>query len=131
MKPAVDDLNMSMFKDQIFVLLGHNGAGKTTTLNMLTGFGNIHPDEGDVQAFGIDMFNHKYQARQITGVCPQHDSLIFNMTVEENLFWFLGMKGMSNEEIIKYADDNLSKVDLKKKRHDFVTNLSGGQKRKL
>lgn len=48
MRPAVDDLSMSMFKDQIFVLLGHNGAGKTTTISMLTGFGGIHPDEGQV-----------------------------------------------------------------------------------
>jgi ABC-type multidrug transport system ATPase subunit len=53
------------------------------------------------------------------------------MTVEENLYWFLGMKGMENDEIVKYADQMLPKVDLKKKRHDFVVNLSGGQKRKL
>ena len=33
---AVNDLNLTLFKDQILVLLGHNGAGKTTTLNMLT-----------------------------------------------------------------------------------------------
>jgi ATP-binding cassette subfamily A (ABC1) protein 3 len=62
MKPAVNDLNMSMFKDQIFVLLGHNGAGKTTTLNMLTGFGGIFPDEGAVKAFGVDMMKDKYGA---------------------------------------------------------------------
>jgi len=35
---AVRDLNLEMFKSQIFVLLGHNGAGKTTTISMLTGF---------------------------------------------------------------------------------------------
>jgi ATP-binding cassette subfamily A (ABC1) protein 3 len=92
-----------MYKDQIFVLLGHNGAGKTTTLNMLTGFGSIHPDEGEVQAFGIDLFKDKARAQKITGICPQHDALIFNMTVEENLFWFLGMRGMSNEEVLDYA----------------------------
>lgn len=34
---AVKDLSMSMYSDQIFVLLGHNGAGKTTTISMLTG----------------------------------------------------------------------------------------------
>lgn len=56
MIPAVDDLSMSMFKDQIFVLLGHNGAGKTTTISMITGFGGINPDHGDVQALGIDLF---------------------------------------------------------------------------
>lgn len=34
---AVKDLNLTMYKDQIFVLLGHNGAGKTTTISMITG----------------------------------------------------------------------------------------------
>ncbi len=34
---AVDNLNLKMYNDQIFVLLGHNGAGKTTTISMLTG----------------------------------------------------------------------------------------------
>lgn len=34
---AVKDLSLTMYTDQIFVLLGHNGAGKTTTISMLTG----------------------------------------------------------------------------------------------
>jgi len=34
---AVNGINLKMFADQIFVLLGHNGAGKTTTISMLTG----------------------------------------------------------------------------------------------
>lgn len=36
-KRAVTDLSLTMFQDQIFVLLGHNGAGKTSTISMLTG----------------------------------------------------------------------------------------------
>jgi ATP-binding cassette subfamily A (ABC1) protein 3 len=35
---GVDNLNLSMYDSQIFVLLGHNGAGKTTIISMLTGF---------------------------------------------------------------------------------------------
>ncbi len=34
---AVNDVNLTMYKDEIFVLLGHNGAGKTTTFSMLSG----------------------------------------------------------------------------------------------
>jgi len=34
---AVDDVNINMYNNQIFALLGHNGAGKTTTISMLTG----------------------------------------------------------------------------------------------
>jgi ABC-type multidrug transport system ATPase subunit len=53
------------------------------------------------------------------------------MTVWENLQWFLGMRGLTDKEIKDYADKWLPKVDMKKKLHDFVGYLSGGQKRKL
>jgi ABC-type multidrug transport system ATPase subunit len=36
-KTVVDNFSLTMYKDEILVLLGHNGAGKTTTLSMLTG----------------------------------------------------------------------------------------------
>lgn len=53
-KLVVDDLTVTMFKDQIFALLGHNGAGKTTTIQMLIGL--LQPNSGTAKAFGIDMF---------------------------------------------------------------------------
>ena len=53
---AVDDLSVSMFKNQIFVLLGHNGAGKTTTMSMLAG--QIPKTKGQASAFGIDIFEN-------------------------------------------------------------------------
>jgi ABC-type multidrug transport system ATPase subunit len=43
---AVKDLNLTIYNDQIFVLLGHNGAGKTTTISMLTGL--LEPTSGDI-----------------------------------------------------------------------------------
>ena len=67
---AVDELSLSLFRDQIFVLLGHNGAGKTTTLSMLTGIGFTYPDQGAAQAFGLDLFKQKDLVRKLIGVCP-------------------------------------------------------------
>ena len=46
---AVDGLNLSIFKNQILVLLGHNGAGKTTTISIITGL--IKSDSGNIRAF--------------------------------------------------------------------------------
>lgn len=43
---AVKDLNLKIYKDQIFVLLGHNGAGKTTTISMITGM--LQPSHGSI-----------------------------------------------------------------------------------
>lgn len=43
---AVDNMNLSLYKDEIFCFLGHNGAGKTTSLNVL--MGKESASEGDV-----------------------------------------------------------------------------------
>jgi len=52
---AVNGINVQMFTDQIFCLLGHNGAGKTTTISMLTGL--INNTKGSANLFGLDMFS--------------------------------------------------------------------------
>lgn len=53
-KKAVQNLNITMFKNQIYVLLGHNGAGKTTTISMLTGM-------LDMTSGQVDVFEHDLQ----------------------------------------------------------------------
>jgi ABC-type multidrug transport system ATPase subunit len=53
-KTAVAGANLTMYKGQIFALLGHNGAGKTTTISMLTGL--LEPTAGFAEVFGIDIF---------------------------------------------------------------------------
>ena len=50
-KRAVNNLSLTLFKNEILVLLGHNGAGKTTTINMLTGL--IKPTSGSANAIDI------------------------------------------------------------------------------
>jgi ABC-type uncharacterized transport system ATPase subunit len=51
---AVDNLSLSLFKNQILCLLGHNGAGKTTTIQMITGF--LSKTSGSASVFGMDLF---------------------------------------------------------------------------
>lgn len=65
---AVNGLNVKMYTDQIFCLLGHNGAGKTTTISMLTGL--IRSSSGSVSLFGDDVFEQMDTARKTMGVCP-------------------------------------------------------------
>lgn len=65
---AVNGLNVKMYADQIFCLLGHNGAGKTTTISMLTGL--LGSSKGEAELMGIDLFNKMDDARKLMGVCP-------------------------------------------------------------
>ena len=58
---AVDGINVKMFADQIFVLLGHNGAGKTSTISMLTGI--LESTAGNAELFGQNLFKNLDGAR--------------------------------------------------------------------
>lgn len=126
---AVDGVNIKMYEDQIFVLLGHNGAGKTTTINMLTGL--FEQTHGSAKLYDYDMFNNMDGARQIMGVCPQHDILFELMTVEEHLSVFYDLKGadpkLKKAEIEKLLKD----VGLSDQKDKKASTLSGGNKRKL
>jgi len=65
----VDDFCLTLFKNQILVLLGHNGAGKTTTLDMLTS--QIRATSGTATIEGIDLLKHYKQMVDTIGICPQ------------------------------------------------------------
>ena len=65
---AVNGINLKLYADQIFVLLGHNGAGKTSTISLLTGL--YDPTKGSAEVFGIDMFKDFKNVRKFLGICP-------------------------------------------------------------
>ena len=65
---AVKGLNVKMYSNQIFALLGHNGAGKSTTISILTGL--IEKSEGSATVFDTDIFEEMGDVREFMGVCP-------------------------------------------------------------
>ncbi|CAI2386282.1 unnamed protein product [Moneuplotes crassus] len=128
-KVAVDDLSLTMYKDQIFALLGHNGAGKTTTFSILMGL--YQPSGGSASVFNINMVDQSDQVRKNLGVCPQFDILFDTLTPEEHLRLYCMFKGVPPSEVNDQIEKTLKDVDLMPKRKAFAKNLSGGQKRKL
>lgn len=92
---AVNGINLKLYQDQIFVLLGHNGAGKTTTLSILSGL--LPRSLGFASIYGVDLFNKMEEVRKFTGVCPQYDVLFDLLTPEEHLDFFYEMKGASED----------------------------------
>ncbi|XP_074524779.1 phospholipid-transporting ATPase ABCA1 isoform X2 [Halichoeres trimaculatus] len=128
-KLAVNHLNLKFYEGQITSFLGHNGAGKTTTISVLTGL--FPPTSGTVYIKGMDIRHEMDTIRRTLGVCPQHNVLFDILTVEEHV-WFYGcMKGLSEEEVKDELDTLLEDVGLLHKRHEQTKNLSGGMKRKL
>ncbi len=128
-KNAVDGLNLTMYSGQITALLGHNGAGKTTTISMLTGL--IPPTRGSAIIEGYDIAYDMDEIRKNLGVCPQHDILYPDLTVQEHLIMFASFKGLVGNKIKDEVEKMIQSVGLTEKRHALSKTLSGGQKRKL
>jgi ABC-2 type transport system ATP-binding protein len=126
---AVDHLNLSVRKGEIFGLLGPNGAGKTTTVGMLTT--RVIPSEGKSIVAGIDVVAHPALAKQVIGVVTQQNTLDRALTVWENLFYHGRFFGMSGKESRAEADRLLETFHLSKWGKASVYALSGGMAQRL
>ncbi|CAK4126529.1 unnamed protein product [Aphanomyces euteiches] len=90
-KVAVNGVDLTMYQDQITCLLGHNGAGKTTLMSILTGM--IPATSGNAFFGGHSIMTEMDKIRLSLGMCPQHDVLYADMTVEEHLKFYAMIKG--------------------------------------
>uniref|UniRef100_A0A671MCU3 P-type phospholipid transporter n=1 Tax=Sinocyclocheilus anshuiensis TaxID=1608454 RepID=A0A671MCU3_9TELE len=128
-KLAVDGLTLGFYEGQITSFLGHNGAGKTTTMSILTGL--FPPTSGTAYIMGKDIRSELSSIRQSLGVCPQHNVLFSMLTVEEHIWFYARLKGLSEEEVKAETEQILTDTGLPHKRKSRTSQLSGGMQRKL
>uniref|UniRef100_A0A7N6BW12 ABC transporter domain-containing protein n=1 Tax=Anabas testudineus TaxID=64144 RepID=A0A7N6BW12_ANATE len=128
-KLAVDGLSVDFYENQITSFLGHNGAGKTTTMSILTGL--FPPTSGTALINGYDIHTDIDSIRKYLGMCPQHNVLFNELTVEEHIYFYARLKGRSRDEVKIEMDQMIKDVGLPHKRKDLAKNLSGGMQRKL
>jgi ABC-2 type transport system ATP-binding protein len=126
---AVNDLNLSIPKGQLFGLIGPDGAGKTTTLRILSTV--MEPTTGSVNVMGIDIIRQPEKVRPLIGYMPQNFSLYPDLNVIENLNFFADLnnvKGNGREARIREMLQ-FTRLDQFQKRR--AADLSGGMKKKL
>uniref|UniRef100_A0A4W5LI56 P-type phospholipid transporter n=1 Tax=Hucho hucho TaxID=62062 RepID=A0A4W5LI56_9TELE len=128
-KLAVDGLTVDFYENHITSFLGHNGAGKTTTMSILTGL--FAPTSGTALINGYDIRTDMDTIRKHLGMCPQHNVLFNDLTVEEHIYFYSRLKGRSRDEVKSEMDQMIKDVGLPHKRKEFAKNLSGGMQRKL
>ncbi|KAM9835346.1 phospholipid-transporting ATPase ABCA1-like [Syngnathus typhle] len=128
-KLAVDGLSVDFYENHITSFLGHNGAGKTTTMSILTGL--FPPTSGTALINGSDICTDIDGARRHLGMCPQHNVLFDELTVEEHIYFYGRLKGLSRAEVDAEMEQMIRDVGLPHKRRDLAKNLSGGMQRKL
>ncbi|KAJ3614038.1 hypothetical protein NHX12_017615 [Muraenolepis orangiensis] len=128
-KLAVDGLTLGFYEGQITSFLGHNGAGKTTTMSILTGL--FPPTSGTAYILGKDIRTELSTIRQNLGVCPQHNVLFSMLTVEEHIWFYGRLKGLSPEKVKAEMEQIVNDIGLPHKRQSRTSTLSGGMQRKL
>lgn len=125
---VLDDLNLSIHKNEFVTLLGPSGCGKTTTLRILGGFEK--PDKGSVIFDGKDITDMPPNKRALNTVFQKY-ALFSHMTIAENIAFGLKIKGKSKSYIndkIKYA---LKLVNLEGYENRSPDSLSGGQQQRI
>jgi len=122
---ALHDVNLDMSRGEIYSILGPNGAGKTTLINMLLGL--IVPTKGTIRINGKILHENVDVVREKTGYCAQETLLYDELTVEQHLELFEGIRNVGHSKM----PELLSKLFLTDSRYKQAKTLSGGQKRKL
>ncbi|HSO96297.1 MAG TPA: ATP-binding cassette domain-containing protein [Acidimicrobiia bacterium] len=126
---AVDSLDLSLHRGEIFGLLGPNGAGKTTTVGMLTTM--VVPTAGRAWVGGVDVIAHPALSKQSIGVVPQSNTLDRSLSVWENLYFHGRFFGMSAQAARTEADYRLAQFRLADWAKAPVLALSGGMAQRL
>ena len=121
---AVDGVDLTVRRGEVFALLGPNGAGKTTTVEILEGYRNR--DDGDVSVIGVDPRDADADWRSRIGIVLQSTGEFEELTVQEVVGHFA--------HYYPQADDPakvIERVGLGEKRTAKAKTLSGGQQRRL
>ena len=126
---AVDNINLSIKKGEIFGFLGPNGAGKSTTMKMLCGL--LLPSGGSGSVGGFDIMRESEEIKKHIGYMSQKFSLYDDLTVEENINFFSGIYSVEKTKKKARIEWVLKMAGLLDMRDALTRVLPGGFKQRL
>lgn len=126
---AVDHIDFTIERGEIFGFLGPNGAGKTTTIRMLLGL--LRPTEGEATVLGYDVVTQSEQIRKRIGYMSQRFTLYQDLTVSENLDFYGRTYGVRGKELAERKEFVVDMAGLEGHEKELAKNLAGGWKQRL
>ena len=126
---AVDAISFEVEKGEIFGFLGANGAGKTTAMRMLCGLSI--PTSGKASVAGFDVYKQTESIKKSIGYMSQKFSLYEDLTVKENIRFYAGIYGKSDQFIKGKTALILQQLRLENEANKLVKSLPLGWKQKL
>ena len=128
-KTAVSELNLSVYENELFGLLGINGAGKTTAIRMICSL--LEPTSGEIRVWGLDVTEDSAGVKELINLSTQETAVAPNLTAEENLHLIGGLYGLSGDALSKNVDWVVKEFHLEDVLGEKAKNLSGGWQRRL
>ena len=126
---ALDELNLSIEKGELFGFVGPNGAGKTTTMRIISGL--LRADSGTVMVGGIDARRDTRHLKEKIGYMPDFFGVYDNLKALEYMEFFASIYGIEGREARKLCLELMDLVNLGDKADSYVDGLSRGMKQRL
>jgi ABC-2 type transport system ATP-binding protein len=126
---AIHHVSFQVKKGILFGLVGSDGAGKSTLLRMIATM--IAPSTGKILIDGLDVVTEKRKVKPLIGYMPQRFGLYQDLTVEENIDFFMNIFGIAGKERKLKKERYLGFSNLLPFLERQAGNLSGGMKQKL
>ncbi len=126
-KRAVDRLDLTVRRGELFAFLGPNGAGKTTTIKMICGL--LAPTSGTVRVGGHDASTQ--QARQLLGYVPDQPYLYDKLTGHEFLKFVVEMYNLDRPEAMARIEELIDTFEMDDFVDELCENYSQGMKQRL
>jgi ABC-2 type transport system ATP-binding protein len=126
---AVDQLNLTIAKGEIFGLLGPNGAGKSTTILMMLGL--TEPTSGSVKVCDIDPSSDPIGVKRKVGYLPEDVGFYPNRTGRENLMFTARLNSIPGKEAIERVEQILERVGLTEAAEKSAGKYSRGMLQRL
>jgi ABC-2 type transport system ATP-binding protein len=126
---AVKDVSLHIDKGNVFGLVGSDGAGKSTLLRLIATM--IKPTQGEIYINGLNVLTEKQKIKNLIGYMPQRFGLYQDLTVDENINFFMDIFGIARTERKIRKEKYLGFSNLLPFTDRLAGNLSGGMKQKL
>src|SRR5579871_4582754 len=126
---ALNRLNLTLDKGDVYGFIGPNGAGKTTTMRILATL--LNPSWGEASVCGYSIYTGSKEIRRSIGYMPDFFGVYDDMKVIEYLEFFAAAYRIKGPERKKKCEQVLELVDLGYKRDALVTSLSRGMTQRL
>jgi len=126
---ALNSVSLEVPQGSIYGLLGPNGAGKTTAMRMLCGLSK--PSSGNATIAGYDVYRETEEIKKNIGYMSQKFSLYEDLTVLENIRFFGGIYGLTNNQLKTKSEELIERLGLESEAKKLVGSLPLGWKQKL